>query len=237
MITASLNYLRDSDDAIKTTLIGGVLLLLSPLLIPVFLVLGYLMRVLRRTGERSDEPPVFDEWGDLLIDGVKAFLITFVYSVLPLAILAVVGVFGVGAVLIGAGDSALAGLLGGTLVFVLAVVALAVSLAGVYVTPAALANYAETDRVGSGFAFGTIWTAITTKAYAVGWLYAFAVLLAGSLAIGVLSVVPVLGTIAGVFVQFYAVVAAYYIVGHTWADVRPLAAEREGADTVERPAV
>ena len=237
MISASLGYLRDSDDAIKTTAIGGVLLLLSPLLIPVFLVLGYLMRVLRGTADGNDEPPVFDAWGDLLVDGLKAFVVTFVYSVLPLAVLAVVGVFGVGTVLIGAGDSALAGLIGGTLVLVLALVALVVSVAGVYVTPAALSNYAETDRVSGGFAFGTIWTAITTKAYAVGWLYAFAVILAGSLAIGVLSVVPVLGTIAGVFVQFYAVIAAYYIVGHTWADVRPVAAEREGADPVERPAV
>jgi len=237
MITASLNYLRDSDDAIKTTAIGGVLLLASFLLIPAFFVLGYLVRVLQRTADGTDEPPVFDEWADLLGDGLKAFVVTFVYAVVPLAILAVVGVFGVGAVLIGAGDSALAGIIGGTLVLVLALVAFVVSLAGVYVTPAALSNYAETGRVGDGFALGTIWTATTTKAYAVGWLYALAVILAGSLAIGVLSVVPVLGTIAGVFVQFYALVAAYYIVGHTWADVRPVTAEREGVDTAERPAV
>ena len=132
MIAASLSYLRDSDDAIKTTAIGGVLLLLSPLLIPVFIVLGYVMRVLRRTADGHDEPPVFDEWGDLLIDGLKAFLIMFVYSVLPLAVLAIVGLFGVGAALIGAGDSALAGLLSGTLVVVLALLAFVVSVAGVY---------------------------------------------------------------------------------------------------------
>ena len=237
MITTSLTYLRDSDDAIKTTAIGGVLLLASFLLIPVFFVLGYLVRVLRRSADGNDEPPAFDEWGDLLRDGLKAFVVTFVYSVFPLAVLAVVGVFGVGAVLVGAGDSALAGIIGGTLVLVLAFVAFVVSLAGVYVTPAALSNYAETGRVGDGFAFAAIWTAITTKAYAVGWLYALAVILAGSLAVGVLSVVPVLGTIAGVFVQFYALVAAYHIVGHTWADVRPVAAEQGGVDTTERPAV
>ncbi|MFC6752995.1 DUF4013 domain-containing protein [Halorubrum tibetense] len=237
MISASLGYLRDSDDGIKTTAIGGVLLLLSPLLIPVFLVLGYLMRVLRRTTDGVDEPPVFDDWGDLLVDGVKAFVVTFVYSVVPLVALAVVGVFGVGAVLIGGGDSALAGIVGGTLVVALTLVAFAVSIAGVYVTPAALSNYAGTGRVSDGFALATIWTVITKKAYAVGWLYAFAVILAGSLAIGVLSVVPVLGTIAGVFVQFYAVVAAYYIVGHTWADVRPVAAEQDGVGPVERPVV
>ena len=46
MIEASLNYLRESDDAVVTLLIGGVLLLASPLLIPAFAVLGYVVRVL-----------------------------------------------------------------------------------------------------------------------------------------------------------------------------------------------
>ncbi len=237
MISQSLNYLRASDDAVRTVAIGGLLSILSVLIIPIFFVLGYLVRVLRQTTTGNDEPPVFDEWGDLGVDGAKAFVIAFVYSFVPLALLGIIGIFGIGVALLGLGDSAAGGLIGGTVALLLAVVAFAASLAGIYVTPAALSNYVSTDRLAGGFAFGTIWAAISTKTYAVGWLYAFAVILAGAFVVSVFSVVPVIGTILGLFVQFYALVAAYYIVGHTWADVRPVAAERDGVETAERPAV
>ncbi|WP_297885861.1 DUF4013 domain-containing protein [uncultured Halorubrum sp.] len=240
MIEASLNYLRDGDDALVTTLIGGVLLLASPLLIPSFLVLGYLARVIRRTADGDDEPPAFDEWGDLLVEGLKAFAVTFVYSLVPLAVLAVAAAFGVGAAVLGSAEGAgglLGGLVGGLVALALVVVALAASLAGLYVTPAALAAVAESGRVGDGFALGTLWGIVTKRAYAVGWLTAAAVVFAGALAIGVLSIVPVLGTIAGFFVQFYAVVAAAAIIGWTWTDVRPVTAEPTEAEPAERPVV
>ena len=240
MLPESLNYLRDGDDAIVTVAIGGVLLIASPLLIPSFFVLGYLARVLRQTADGNDEPPVFEEWGDLLVEGAKAFVVTFVYSLLPLAILAVAAVFGVSAAVLGSGDGGggiLGGLIGGVLALLLVVAALAVSLAGVYLTPAALAAVADSGRVGDGFAFGALWGVVTKRAYAVGWLTAVAVVFAGSLAIGVLSVVPILGTIAGVFVQFYAIVAAAAIIGWTWIDVRPTTTDATEPDTANRPAV
>ncbi len=237
MIARSLNYLRESDDAVRTVAIGGLLSILSVLIIPIFFILGYLVRVLRQTATGNDEPPVFDEWGDLGVDGAKAFVIAFVYSFVPLALLGIIGIFGIGVALLGLGDSAAGGLIGGTVALLLAVVAFAASLAGIYVTPAALSNYVSTDRLAGGFDFGTIWAAISTKPYAIGWLYAFAVILAGAFVVSVFSVVPVIGTILGLFVQFYALVAAYYIVGHTWADVRPVTAERDGVETAERPVV
>jgi hypothetical protein len=240
MISESLTYLRDGDDAIVTVAIGGVLLLASPLLIPSFLVLGYLTRVIRQTADGDDEPPVFEAWSDLLVEGAKAFAVTFVYSLLPLTILAVAAMFGIGAVVVGSGDGTgglLGGLIGGLLALLLVVAALAVSLAGVYVTPAALAAVADSGRVGDGFAVGTLWGVVTKRAYAVGWLTAVAVVFAGSLAIGVLSVVPILGTIAGFFVQFYAIVAAAAVIGWTWTDVRPVATDVAEPDPVNRPAV
>ena len=240
MISASLDYLRDGDDALVTVLIGGVLLLTSPLVVPSILVLGYVSRVLRLTGDGDDEPPVFEEWGDLLVEGAKGFVVTLVYSLLPLAVFTAAVVFGVGAAVVGSGGgggSLLGGLIGGALAVLLALVALAVSLTGLYVTPAALAAVADSGRIGDGFAVGTLWTAVSKRAYAIGWLTAAAIVLAGALAIGVLSVVPVLGTIAGFFVQFYALVAAAAVVGRTWADVRPVSPDPPEPELAERPAV
>ncbi len=240
MISASLDYLRDGDDAVVTVLIGGVLLLASPLVIPSILVLGYVSRVLRRTADGDDAPPAFEEWGDLLVEGLKGFVVTVVYSLLPLTVLAVAAVIGIGSFIVGSGGSGggiLGGLIGGALALLIALVAIAVSLAGLYVTPAALAAVADSGRIGDGFAVGTLWPVVTKRAYAIGWLTAAAVVLAGVLAIGVLSVVPILGTIAGLFVQFYAIVAAAAVIGWTWADVRPVAADSTEPEAVERPAV
>jgi hypothetical protein len=240
MISSSLDYLRDGDDAVMTVLIGGLFLLASPLIVPSVLVLGYVSRVLRGTADGDDAPPAFDEWGDLLLEGAKAFAVTLVYSLLPLAVFAVAAVFGVGAVVLGSGGTdggLLGGLIGGALALLLALVALGVSIVGLYVTPAALAAVADSGRVGDGFALGTLWTVVSKRAYATGWLTAAVVVLAGSLAVGVLSVVPILGTIAGLFVQFYALVAAAAIVGWTWADVRPVATDSTESEPAERPAV
>jgi len=44
------------------------------------------MRVIRQTADGDDEPPVFEAWSDLLVEGLKAFVVTFVYSLLPLSI-------------------------------------------------------------------------------------------------------------------------------------------------------
>ena len=239
MIEASLNYLRDSDDALVTVLIGGVLLLASPLLIPAFAVLGYVTRVLRRTADGDDEPPVFDAWGELLVDGLKAFVVTFVYSLLPLGVLTAAAVISVGTlVVVPGGESVgLGTVVVGLIVLVGGLVALLVSLVGAYVAPAAVAAVADSGKVGDGFALGTLWSVVSKRAYATGWLTAVVVVLAGALAVGVFSVVPVLGTIAGFFVQFYALVAAAAILGWTWADVRPVTERTSESEPAERPAV
>jgi len=56
-ISESITYLRNSDEVVKTVLIGGVLSTLSFLLIPAFIVSGYLVRVLQRTMNGNDEAP------------------------------------------------------------------------------------------------------------------------------------------------------------------------------------
>ena len=237
MISASLNYLRESDSAVATIAIGGLLFILSVFVLPVVFVSGYLMRVLRQTANGNDEPPVFDDWGDLGVDGLKAVAISLVYSGIPAAIVAIAGIFGIGLAVAGLGDSATGGLVGGAVALFVVALGFVLSIAGAYVTPAALSNFAETGRLTAGFELRSIWTIITTKAYAVGWLTAMAVILGGVVVVSVLSMVPLIGTRAGLFVQFYALVAAFYIFGHTWSDIRPIATERIEPKTIDQSAI
>jgi len=130
----------------------------------------------------------FDDWGNLGVDGLKAVAISAVYSVIPVAILGLASIFGIGIAVAGLGDSAAGGLVGGTLTLLLVVLCFVLSIAGAYVTPAALSNFAETDRLTASFDFRLIWTVITTKAYAIGWLTVMAVILGGAVVVSVLSV-------------------------------------------------
>jgi hypothetical protein len=216
MIADAFDYPRESDDVIKTVVIGGLCLLFAFLFVPAFLALGYVLRVIDRTAEGDDEPPVFDDYGEMIVDGAKGFVIAFVYGLVP-AIVAFLAI-GIGVLGVAGGDSTAA--LGGVVLAVGLLVAFVLNLAVAYVMPAALANYTETRRIGSGFEFATLRRVAFDRRYAVGWLTAFVMVLIGGVIAGVLNVVPLLGTIAGAFVSFYFVVSAYYVIGHTWGDVR-----------------
>jgi hypothetical protein len=56
---------------------------------------------------------------------------------------------------------------------------------------------------------------------------ALGLIILGGIIVSVLSVVPVIGAVAGVFVSFYATVAAYYIIGHIWVDLRSVETHHE----------
>ena len=84
MIEEAINYPRnDEENWVRTVLIGSAIALLSFLFLPIFLLFGYYVRVLRGSMAGDDMPPVFDEWGELFTDGLKAFVVTFVYLLVP----------------------------------------------------------------------------------------------------------------------------------------------------------
>lgn len=223
MISESITYLRNSNEIVKTVLIGGLLSLLSFLLIPAFIVLGYFVRVLQRTMDGNDEAPIFEDWESLLVDGLKAFAIMLVYGLVP----AMVGFVLVGGGIMAALSGDVGSLIGGASILFGVLLSLVLGLAAWYIIPAATANFAETGRLSDGFDVGTLRPVLLSGIYATGWLMALGVIVLGGIVVSLLSLVPVIGALAGVFVSFYAAVAAYYIIGHTWADLRTAETRRE----------
>lgn len=224
MISESISYLRNSDDVVKTVLIGGLLTIVSFLLIPAFIVAGYLVRVLQRTMNGNDEAPVFEDWESLLVDGLKAVAITLVYGLIP----AIVGFVLVGGGFVAALSGDTGALIGGASILFGMLLSLILGLAAWYIIPAATANFAETGRLSDGFDFGTLRPVLLSRTYATGWLMALGVIVLGGIVVSLLNVVPFIGALVGVFVSFYATVAAYYIIGHTWADLRAVEIRHEG---------
>lgn len=232
MISDSLNYLRNDEDWVKTVLIGGVLSLLSVLIVPTILVAGYLVRVVRATMHGDEQPPAFDEWGDLAVDGLKAAVIAIVYGFVPTLIAGVLVGGAVFTIVMGdaAGSSGLAAL-GGLGILVGLLVSFVLGLLAAYVIPAAVANFAETDQMGKAFSFGDLRSILTSGKYFTAWVSGFAVIFVGALVAGVLNAIPVLGLIAGGFLGFYAAVAAYYLIGTAWGELHDI----EMRESEDRP--
>ncbi|MFC6824855.1 DUF4013 domain-containing protein [Halopelagius fulvigenes] len=238
MISDSLNYLRTSEDWVKTVLIGGILSLLGVFVVPVVFILGYFVRVIRATMHGDETAPSFDNWGELGMDGLKAAAISLVYAIVPTAVAGLliggsVLTFSVG----GNGPSGGLAALGGVALFVGILALFVLGLLAMYAIPAAIANFVETGEVGAGFRFGELRPVLTSGKYFTAWVTGVAIVIAGSLISGALNVVPFLGVVVGGFVGFYASVAAYYLIGRAWGDLREIELRETGGTPEERPAI
>lgn len=194
----------EGDDWIPTILIGGGLVFLGFLLVPLFAVFGYVMDVMRGAVEGETEPPEFEAWGDLLVEGAKGFAVTLAYQVVPAVVggglLAVFLLLGFA--LDSGGLTLLGGVLGG-------LVWLALSAAFGYVGMAAVVNVAVEEDVGAAFDLETLRPVATST----DWLLAWTVYLVLSFVAGI---VGSLG-ITYPFATFYALSAGGRAFGEAFA--------------------
>ncbi|MFB6303565.1 MAG: DUF4013 domain-containing protein [Haloferacaceae archaeon] len=206
MLEDSLEFPLTADDWLQTVVIGGVLSFLGFLVLPAVVVQGYLLRVVRAAVEGRDAPS-FTDWGELLVDGVRLFVLQLILALL--VVVPFIAVFGAAGVFGGlTGSRAVAGVVG-LLGFL--VVGLLVLVVG-YFLPAAVANFAIEDSLAAAFDVSTLLDGALTADYAMAWLLALVVGFVGGLAGSALSVVLV-----GVFVLFYVQVVTYYLFGRGFA--------------------
>lgn len=137
-------------------LLGGILLfwlLLVPLVLAIALIIGYSLQVTRRVIRGDPQPlPAWDDWADLIADGLKVIVIVIVYA-LPLIIISTCLGIPIG-ILSDTGDvgRALGGLLGAVLGLIDFLWLIAMSL----LLPAAIGLYADEDDLGAAFRFGEV---------------------------------------------------------------------------------
>jgi len=78
MFEEALRYLFQEDDYLRTLLIGTLLILLSPLVIPLFILAGYVVRAIQHANQGKSLPE-FENYTGLLIDGLKLTAVFLVY--------------------------------------------------------------------------------------------------------------------------------------------------------------
>ncbi len=210
-LESAIRYPSTREDWYIVIAIGGVLTLLSFLILPLILVYGYLVRLIRERLTGATEPPPFEDWTDLFVDGIQAWVIGLVYLLIPLLIVvATVGGTFLSVIMGGetVGIGTILGMFGG--LFVAGVLALVFW----YAAAAGIVNFARTGSLAAAFAVADIKPVLLDRRYAVAWLLALVIILAAGFIGAMLSAIPVIGTIIAAFIGFYAqMVAALF-----WAD-------------------
>ncbi|PSP93426.1 hypothetical protein BRC84_05035 [Halobacteriales archaeon QS_1_68_44] len=195
----------ESDDWLKTVLMGGPCCCSASSWIPAFVAYGYMIRAMQASLEGEPEPPSFGDWGGLIVDGLKVFVIGVVYFLVPLAVMVLTVGGAALAVFTGSEAGAAAGagtlLLGMLATFVLALVF-------GYFAAVGLVNFAREERFGAAFDVGVVKSVGLDGDFAVPWLVSVGVFLAVSIVTSVLNIIPGLGFVVGVFLNFYALVVA-----------------------------
>ena len=212
MLSDALRYPLNGDGWLRTILVGGLLTILSVLVIAAFFLQGYYLRVLRSVANDDPEPPRFDDWVDLFVDGLKLVVVNILVVLALFVVLGLTGiVFGGGSLLAeGAAEAgAVSGVLGAASVGVIAVA----SLLFTYIAPAMFANFAREDSVAAAFDVSTILSGVITVEYLVAWLLAIAV---GVVLGAIASFLSLL--VVGVFGLFYSQVVTYYLFGRGFVE-------------------
>jgi hypothetical protein len=207
---------------VSKILIGVLLSLFAWLIIPAFILNGYMIAVIRKVmnGQEMEGNtlPEWDDWGKLTRDGFFLTVAQFVYT-LPFLFLLFVGfIVTVG---IGGTDSQIlaAGLV--TTWLVIGCLGLLFTVALLFLTPGLAIQYAIKDDFGACFRVREIWDIITGNMADI--LIVFVVtLLAGfvlSLVTGVLSIIPCLGWIAAVILSLAFGPYLVMVTGHLYGQI------------------
>lgn len=190
----------------KKVLILGILTIISILVIPVFLVMGYFFRILKSSIAGFDELPDFDEWGEMFIDGLKMFVVQFVYLLIPLIVifigmlasLASISVTDTGTM---TNPVLFMGLMGGT-----AIIGIILAILFELVGSIAVANMAlNNSELGAAFRFSEILEKISMIGwgkYIVWYIVMIVISLIGGFIASILNVIPFIGMIIALLVVY-----------------------------------
>lgn len=152
-IGKAFRFVFDDRDWVAKVLIGGVMSLLSPLLIGVFFLAGYSVDLIKNVMNDVDPPlPRWENLGDKAVKGIKLTVIFLVWAI-PIIVVSILSalfsiiVSGNGGEV--EGIAAVISLCFGCINFILGILLALVS-------PAIYVRFAQTEQISAGFQFGEI---------------------------------------------------------------------------------
>ncbi len=206
-------FLFEDKDWLSKSLIGVLVALAGILILPLPILAGYMVAVVRNVMRGDERLPSWDNIGQMWVDGLALWVATFVYS-LPFVLLPMVimlpAVFAGGMAPDEVADAL--GLAGLALTFLALLLWAAVFL---FVGPALTLTYARTGSFGALFQVGQILALIRRclGTFLALMVYALVVGLVIGVLNSILSLIPCIGWLLSLGVGFYVTVVIGHIYG------------------------
>lgn len=195
-VVEEIKFPTTDNEWVTKVLVGGILSIIP---IVNFVVGGYYLKVLKGAIEGRSAMPKWEDWGNLFINGLVAFVIILVYMIIP--ILIIVGTAGLTVFSLAYGDmgpgvwaeigAAILGItIGGILALILG-----------FLIPMALAMYVKEGSIGAAFRIGEVVSRI--RSVLGDYLIVYIILLALGFILSIIANIPILGWLILIFGEFY----------------------------------
>lgn len=204
----SFSFVFEDPRWVSKVLIGGLMVLLSFLIVPGLIGIGYAAQLIRNVINGQERPlPEWSDMGAYLVDGAKLFVVYFVY-IIPVFLL----VFLIVAVAIATSATNPRGEPSGVALTLL--IATTYCIAPIYsialslITPAFVGRYVMTNSIGAALNFGEVWQ--LTRANITNYLIALVVYFGASIAASFGIIICFIGY---GFTLFYAYLVWSHMIG------------------------
>lgn len=190
----------------KKVIILGILSIISFLIIPAFLVVGYFFRIIKATIAGSDELPEFEDWGEMIVDGLKLLIVGIIYAI-PIFIISAILGLGQSAVMNISTFSSVAifGIIAGSIVqFIVSIIIGLVA----YIAIAHMAYY--NGDLGAAFKFNEIIEVLSRIGW-VDYIIWYIVMVIIGFVVGIISVILIFPLFIG-FVVVPLIIAPFWVM-------------------------
>ncbi|MCP4429056.1 MAG: DUF4013 domain-containing protein [Chloroflexi bacterium] len=200
-VAKAFTFITEDERWIGKIGIGAAVSLLSFLIIPIPLLVGYLVGITRNVQDGLERPlPEWDDWGQLFKDGLSVMVGQIVYTlpfwvIMCIAAIATVGIGGAAEATAASEDLLAAGFLATWGLVMCLSLLLAVAL--FFLSPAIVIQYVRTDELGAMFRFGEV-IAIARENIGditIAALASFGASFVLSVVLGMVNFIPCLGQI------------------------------------------
>ncbi len=152
-IGKAFRFVFDDRDWVTKVLIGGVMSLLSPLLIGVFFLAGYSVDLIKNVMNDVDPPlPKWENLGDKAVKGIKLTIVFLVWAIPIIAVSILSALF---SIIVSSNGGEIEGV-AAAISFCFGCINFILGILLALVSPAIYVRFAQTEQISSGFQFGEI---------------------------------------------------------------------------------
>ncbi len=203
-IESAVKFPTEDENWVVKVLIGGIISLIP---IVDLLATGFCLKVMKETINRTPKMPEWGDWGELFVKGLIGAIISFIYLLIPVIVIAAMtggAVFSMGM---------RSGMPFPMMISAMVIGGLLAVLFGFFV-PMALAMYVSDGSMSDAFRIKEVVSRI--KSVLGEYITAYIVIILLSVLLLLISGIPIIGWLIATFGSFYVGVVAAHMFGEVY---------------------